>query len=231
MKINEVSIKNNIDEYSIFEAIELISSSYFNGSEYQPYYAPYAEKIAIIKYFIDGIEFEEGESIYSAYSIDEVKSVVDRFYADPRFSDGAKIMQTIKESVKERVEYKKDRLIHGADALETIASAMNKFELFINDLDSALGTFINLDFSNINQVDIENARDLIKKLNDAGTVLDKETISKVIKDAANYDIDKATADIIDSKNKEIEKLREENNKLKSAETEKNVLVFRKNGDD
>ena len=40
-------------------AINLIVSSYFTNGEYTPYYSKMAEVMAVVTYFIEGIDFEK----------------------------------------------------------------------------------------------------------------------------------------------------------------------------
>ena len=64
MKINELKIKDNITPDIIAEAIEFVASSCFVNGNFNPYYQDFAERIAVIKYFLDGIEFEENDSLF-----------------------------------------------------------------------------------------------------------------------------------------------------------------------
>ncbi len=203
MNIQNVRIKETTDEM-IVEAIDFIANSCFINGTYNPYYRGIAEKIAVVKIFIDGIEYEEGNSLFVAAEVPEVKRLVSRFFAvDAKLYDETKVMMVIRENVNELIEYRKQRLIHGADALEYIASAVKEIKDFISDLDVALGNLVNLDLSNLTPEDIEQGKTLIGKLNNAGVELNKENVSEIIKNAVNFDTDKASQEIIDAKNAEI----------------------------
>ena len=230
MKITELSIKENIAPDIIAEVIEYISNFCFIGETYNPYYQSFAERMAIVQYFLDGIEFEDGDSLFVICELDDVKKLINRFYGDERFSEQAKLMKVIRENVKEVVDYKKQRMIHGADALETIAKAVDKFDNYISDLGVVLENLAKLDWSNINKEDMEFSRAIIQKIASSDFELNEQTLAKVIKDAADFDIDKASQEIIDAKNKQIEELQKRNALLEKEHNARNVLAFKKEVD-
>lgn len=230
MKITELGIKENIAPDIIAEVIEYISNSCFIGGTYNPYYQSFAERMAIVQYFLDGIEFEDGDSLFVICELDNVKKLINKFYGDERFSEQAKLMKVIRENVKEVVDYKKQRMIHGADALETIAKAVDKFDNYISDLGVVLENLAKLDWSNINKEDMEFSRAIIQKIASSDFELNEQTLAKVIKDAANFDVDKASQEIIDAKNKQIEELQKRNALLEKEHNARNVLAFKKEVD-
>lgn len=66
---NDVRVKKVLSLSDKINAIEYISSSYFTEDEkgkiqYTPYYAGIAQVNAIMKYFTNGVEFEDSEDIY-----------------------------------------------------------------------------------------------------------------------------------------------------------------------
>lgn len=230
MNITELKIKENITPDLIAQAIEYISNSCFIGGTYNPYYMGFTERLAIVQYFLDGIEFEEGDSLFVISELDDVKNLVKKFYGDKRFSEQAALMEKVRENVKEVVEFKKQRLIHGADAIESIAKnieditgRLNEFGNFIGNLDVALGNLVNLDLSAVNKEDVENARKLAEKFANGD-------MTKALKEAANFDIDKASQEIIDAKNKQIEELQKRNAELEKEHNARNVLAFKKEVD-
>lgn len=230
MKITELNIKENITPDIIAEVIEYISNSCFIGGTYNPYYQSFAERMAIVQYFLDGIEFEDGDSLFVICELDDVKKLINKFYGDERFSEQAKLMKVIRENVKEVVDYKKQRMIHGADAIETIAKAVDKFDNYISDLGVVLENLAKLDWSNINKEDMEFSRAIIQKIASSDFELNEQTLAKVIKDAANFDVDKASQEIIDAKNKQIEELQKRNALLEKEHNARNVLAFKKEVD-
>ena len=230
MKITELNIKENITPDTIAEVIEYISNACFVSGTYNPYYQSFAERMAIVQYFLDGIEFEDGDSLFVICELDDVKKLINKFYGDERFSEQAKLMNIIRENVKEVVDYKKQRMIHGADALESIAKAVEKFDNYISDLGVVLGNLASLDWSNINKEDIESSRAIIEKIASSDFELNEQTLAKVIKDAANFDVDKASQEIIDAKNKQIEELQKRNALLEKQHDARNVLAIKKEVD-
>ena len=223
-------MKENIAPDVIAEVIEYISNACFVSGTYNPYYQSFAERMAIVQYFLDGIEFEDGDSLFLICELDDVKKLINKFYGDERFSEQAKLMKAIRENVKEVVDYKKQRMIHGADALETIAKAVDKFDNYISDLGVVLGNLARLDWSNINKEDMEFSRAIIQKIASSDFELNEQTLTKVIKDAADFDIDKASQEIIDAKNKQIEELQKRNALLEKEHNARNVLAFKKEVD-
>ena len=230
MNITELKIKEDITPDLIAQAIEYISNSCFIGGTYNPYYMSFTERLAIVQYFLDGIEFEEGDSLFVISELDDVKNLVKKFYGDKRFSEQAALMEEVRENVKEVVEFKKQRLIHGADAIESIAKnieditgRLNEFGNFIGNLDVALGNLVNLDLSAVNKEDIENARKLAEKFANGD-------MATALKEAANFDINKASQEIINAKNEQIKKLEERNKELEREHNARNVLAFKKEDD-
>lgn len=207
MNITELKIKENVEPEVIAEAIEFIANSCFVNGGYNPYYQSFAERMAVVRYFLDGIEFDENDSLFIISELDEIKKLVNRFFADEKFSDSARLMNVVRSNAEKIIEFRKERLIHGADALELIANRIDEFGKFISDLDVALGNLVNLDLSNMTQDDIENGRKLVEKMANGDVV-------QVLKEAANFDIDGATQEIIDAKNAEIEKLKTEISAIK-----------------
>lgn len=230
MKITELKIKENISPDVVAEVIEYISNACFVSGTYNPYYQSFAERMAIVQYFLDGIEFEDGDSLFAICELDDVKKLINKFYGDERFSEQAKLMKAIRENVKEVVDYKKQRMIHGVDALETIAKAVDKFDNYISDLGVVLENLAKLDWSNINKEDMEFSRAIIQKIASSDFELNEQTLAKVIKDAADFDIDKASHEIIDAKNKQIEELQKRNALLEKEHNARNVLAFKKEVD-
>lgn len=56
----------------------------------------------------------------------------------------------------------------------------------------------------------------MEKLKESGFEINAESLTKIVKDAAAFNIDKASQDIIDAKNEQIKKLQEENRELKKV---------------
>ena len=116
MKITELKIKENVEPDVIAEAIEFIANSCFVNGGYNPYYQSFAERMAVVRYFLDGIEFDENDSLFIISELDEIKKLVNRFFADEKFSDSARLMNVVRSNAEKIIEFRKERLIHGADA-------------------------------------------------------------------------------------------------------------------
>lgn len=237
MKITELKVKENITPDIIAEAIEYISNSCFVGGTYNPYYRGFAEKMAIVKFFLDGIEFEDGDSLFVICELDEIKKLIAKFYGDKRINEYSPIMEVVNHNVDEIVEFKKQRLIHGVDAIESIAKnvgvisdAIGKLGNFASDLGDSISNIAKIDFRNITKDDIEMGRNIITKLNASGVELTEQTIAKIIKEAVDFDTDNASQEIIDAKNKQIEELQKKNAELEREHNARNVLAFKKEVD-
>ena len=203
MKITDLKIKDNITPEDIAEAIEFVVNSCFVNGGYNPYYKSFAEKIAIMRFFLDGIEYEDGDSWFEMSENGDIKKLINMFYGDPKFKEQAKIMVVVNENATDIIEYRKQRLIHGADAIEYIADTINRFKKYINtlDLDTIFNNLSSASFADITQEDIEKSRVIVDKI--ANGELDK-----AFTDVVKHDIDKESQEIIDAKNSEIEALKE-----------------------
>lgn len=237
MKITELKIKENITPDIIAEAIEYISNSCFVGGTYNPYYRGFAEKMAIVQFFLDGIEFEDGDSLFVICELDEIKKLIAKFYGDKRINEYSPIMDVVNHNVDEIVEFKKQRLIHGVDAIESIAKnvgvisdAIGKLGNFASDLGDSISNIAKIDFANITKNDVEMVGNILEKLNAKGIELNEKTIANIIKEAAGFDIDRASQEIIDAKNKQIEELQKRNAELEKEHNARNVLAFKKEVD-
>ena len=204
MKKGKIEIKKNISMVDKVNAINLIVSSYFTNGEYTPYYSDMAQVMAVVTYFIEGIEFDEGEDIYDAVMQDE--ELVDIVH-DVLFDDD---MMFIKENARDKVEFLKQQIIHSHADTDKIIEACNVV------IDS-LSNFSKLNIKEMKKEDMQNASVALEKLASTDN-LTPETLSDVLKNAVGFNMDKATEEIIDAKNAEIRGLKEENNKLKKYKT-------------
>ena len=200
MKKNNVKVKENITMVDKVNAINLIVSSYFTDGEYTPYYSDMAQVMAVITYFIEGIEFEEGEDIYNAVMQDE--ELVDIVH-DVLFDDD---MIFIKNNAKDKVEFIKQKIIHSHADMDKIIEACN---VIIDSLEN----FSKLNIKEMKKEDMQNASIVLEKLA-SNNNLTPEVISNVLKDAVGFKMDEATEEILDSKNEQIRGLKEENKELR-----------------
>lgn len=108
MTKTNMKIKNHISLEDKIHAINIMAHSYFQENEsgeteYAPYLKEVGKVIAAAKYFIEGIAFDENESIYdSAVNDTDVKLMVNKVLSSPRFTE-------LLDDVKDLVEYKKAR--------------------------------------------------------------------------------------------------------------------------
>ena len=200
MKKGKIEIKKNISIVDKVNAINLIVSSYFTDGEYTPYYSKMAEVMAVVTYFIEGIEFEEGEDIYDAVMQDE--DLVDIVH-DILFEDD---MIFVKDNAKDKVEFLKQKIIHSHADMDKIIEACN---VIIDSLEN----FSKLNIKEMKKEDMQNASIVLEKLA-SNNNLTPEVISNVLKDVVGFKMDEATEEILDSKNEQIRGLKEENKELK-----------------
>ena len=200
MKKGKIEIKKNISMVDKVNAINLIVSSYFTDGEYTPYYSDMAQVMAVVTYFIEGIEFEEGEDIYNAVMQDE--ELVDIVH-DVLFDDD---MIFIKNNARDKVKFLKQQIIHSHADTDRIIEACN---VIIDSLEN----FSKLNIKEMKKEDMQNASIVLEKLA-SNNNLTPEVISNVLKDAVGFNMDKATEEILDSKNEQIRGLKEENKELR-----------------
>ena len=193
MKKGKIEIKKNISMVDKVNAINLIVSSYFTDGEYTPYYSDMAQVMAVVTYFIEGIEFENDEDIYTAVMQDE--ELVDIVH-DVLFNDD---MIFIKNNARDKVEFLKQKIIHSHADMDKIIEACN---VIVDSLEN----FSKLNIKEMKKEDMQNASIVLEKLA-SNNNLTPEVISNVLKDAVGFNMDKATEEIIDAKNAEIRELR------------------------
>ena len=200
MKKGKIEIKKNISMVDKVNAINLIVSSYFTNGEYTPYYSDMAQVMAVVTYFIEGIEFEEGEDIYNTVMQDEE---LNDMVHDILFEDD---MIFVKDNAKDKVEFLKQKIIHSHADMDKIIEACN---VIIDSLEN----FSKLNIKEMKKEDMQNASIVLEKLA-SNNNLTPEVISNVLKDAVGFKMDEATEEILDSKNEQIRGLKEENKELR-----------------
>lgn len=84
----------------------------------------------------------------------------------------------------------------------------------VNVFIDAFKNFANLDLTALTPEMIKDGVSFMEKLKESGFDVSPENLTKIVKDAAAFNIDKASQDIIDAKNDQIKKLQEENKELK-----------------
>ena len=214
MNIDNMKIKDNITFLDRVNAAEFITSYCFIGGNYTPYYEEIGEVEGVIKYFIEGIEFEKGESLYENYLTNEnLNKLVNMFIVNDKYTtDRAIIMQWVRTNVSKLVEYEKQNLIHhNEDLTKIVATAA---EVIID----SLGNFSKLNISKLSDEDMEMSLKFMKLLTESG--VSEESMTNAFRKAANVNPDKQNAEIIDA-------LKNENKKLKQELAKRNVTGSRK----
>ncbi len=221
---DNMRIKESITLQDRINAIETIVSFYFMDGDYTPYYKDEGEISAVIRNFIDGIEFEKGESVFAAYYNDEdLRKLVNVFILKPVFKDTDDeeekktqdsirecydMMEIIREYVADKVEFEKQKYLHANPDLDKIVMAADAI------IDS-FENFSRMNFEILTPENLEKAQRIFNKISESGFEFTTENIINVIKDASSFNMDEATKEIVDAKNSEIRELKEKIKKLES----------------
>lgn len=229
---DNMRIKESITLQDKINAIETIVSFYFMDGDYTPYYKDEGEISAVIRNFIDGIEFEKGESVFAAYYNDEdLRKLVNVFILKPVFEDTDdeeekktqdsirecyNMMEIIREYVVDKVEFEKQKYLHANPDLDKIVMAADTI------IDS-FENFSRMNFEIFTPENLEKAQKIFNKISESGFELSTENIINVIKDASSFNMDEATKEIVDAKNSEIRELKEKIKKLESKKDNFKVI--------
>lgn len=231
---DNMRIKESITLQDRINAIETIVSFYFMDGDYTPYYKDEGEISAVIRNFIDGVEFEKGESVFSAYRNDDaLRKLVNMFILKPidkepeseedkRIQNSIRelydMMEVIREYVADKVEFEKQKYLHANPDLDKIVMAADTI------IDS-FENFSRMNFEIFTPENLEKAQKIFNKISESGFELTAENIINVIKDASSFNMDEATKEIVDAKNSEIRELKEKIKKLESKK-ESNLKVIK-----
>lgn len=229
---DNMRIKESITLQDRINAIETIVSFYFMDGDYTPYYKDEGEISAVIRNFIDGIEFEKGESVFSAYYNDEdLRKLVNMFILKPvdkepeseedkRIQNSIRelydMMEVIREYVADKVEFEKQKYLHANPDLDKIVMAADTI------IDS-FENFSRMNFEILTPENLEKAQRIFNKIFESGFEFTAENIVNVIRDASSFDMDEATKEIVDAKNSEIRELKEKIKKLESKKDNFKVI--------
>ena len=215
MKKSLLKVKNTITFEDKLNAIDLILNAFWDDEtgEYTPWMEEPARIIAVGKYFI---ELEDGENIFKLYlSDDDLKSLIDTFI-NPDYESRCesvkeyiKVMDFVDKMVHDKLEWTKQNIIHANPDMDRIVEGVN---VFID----AFKNFANLDLTALTPEMVKYGVSFMEKLKESGFEINAENLTKIVKDAAAFNIDKASQDIIDAKNEQIKKLQEENRELKKV---------------
>lgn len=195
MKKNNFKVKENITFEDKANAIEYICNSLFDFDEegeiidYSPYYIEPAQVCAILNYFVEGIEFENGESIYDVAVADkEVNDVVNQFFLKPTTAKNPKltypqeVMKFVMSHVVEKVEYMKQKSIHAPVCRKDMVG-------------EAIVELINVLSEKANELNVSEANKFIEKYNNPDTSLE-DFAKQFMKD----EYEKRTEELKENKN-------------------------------
>lgn len=186
MKKDNLRIKEIITIDDIRRVIESIVSSYFTGDEYTPYYCDMAKTMAIAVNFTDGISFDKDDDIWVLSKTDkDLSNVVDTILKNDYYKD---MMEFIDKCVTDKVDFIKQSIIHSHRDMDKIIE-------FCDVVIDSFKNFANLNLKNVSDIDMESVRNIISEIQDKGITV--ENISDAIKNAVGFDIDSASAEIID----------------------------------
>lgn len=199
VRIKDITLADQIN------AIERIVSSYFVDGDYTPYFVNEALIIAIVDNFIEGVEFGEDDNLLEIAQTDEdIKPLVQKFLDVPKKRkkksedevDYYGITTYIMDCVRDKVEFMKQHTIHNT-------GDMKKITEFCDVMIDAFSNFANLVTNKMTPEQMEEATKLMTKL--AESNLTKEDFSSILKESVGFDMDKASEEVIDSKNKQLRK--------------------------
>lgn len=211
---NNPRIKNNITIVDEISVIKTVVDSYFTNNEYTPYYAERAMVIGIALNFLEGIQFEDGDSIYDLIiSNNDLYSLIKKF-TTPSVSNIGKecsaIFDRVVNMVDDIVDFRKQKLIHQNSIEGTI-------ENFFKDLNKAMSNFANMNVSALTPENIELAVSFMKQLKDKE--ITNDVLVNVIREASDFKVPEN--DIINGQRQEIKnqrkRLQDQDKKIKNFE--------------
>lgn len=207
MKVTgEIKIKEVISVDDIRRVIESIVNSYFVNGEYTPYYAEIAKTMAIAVNFVEGVTFDKKDDIYALCKTDEKLFNIIKVLENDHYKS---TMEFVDKCVADKVDFMKQSIIHSHRDMDKI---IEFFDVIIDSFEN----FSKLDLKNISNSDIELVRSIMNEIQDKG--ISVESIAEAVKNAVAFDMDKASAEIIDdlkSQLKEKDKLIQELTEISS----------------
>lgn len=212
MKKENMKIKEIITFEDKANAIEYISNSLFDFDEeggiidYSPYYVEPAQVCAIMNYFVEGIEFEDGESVYDVAVADkEVNDVVNSFFLksttvkNPKLTYPQEVMKFVMSHVVEKVEYMKQKAIHAPSYRKDMVG-------------DALVDLINVLSSKAEELNVSEANKFIEKYNSPD-----KSMEDIAKQFMKEEFEKRTAELENANTQPINK---PDNEEKATKNEK-----------
>lgn len=206
-------IKNTITMADKINTIERIVSCCFSNGKYTPYHREAGTIIAIVENFIDGITFEKDESVLLSYYEDqELQQLVENVLKG--YVDDDIDMEYINNMVDDKLDFVKQMAIHSLPELDPIIDAANAVVEAASAIINSLDVLSKLKLNTLSEENIKDAMTFMKKVSDSNLPLTKSTMTDIVKDAAKFDFDKASKEIIEDKNRQ---LREKDEKIRNLE--------------
>ena len=191
MKKNGMKIKDSITVVDQIAAInDIVDACFYNG-DYKPYYFDIEERQSIVKYFITGVEFEDGDYIYDCIENDkDLKKLVLKFYEDISGTQKAQtenkrnkkyidILNIVASNAIDIVNFRKEKMIHGTDDIKkinenidyttkAIDSAVVGVIDLVSGIYSVIENFAKLDLGNLTPEVVANTNKFIKEFVESG---------------------------------------------------------------
>ena len=185
MKKENIRIKNNITFVDQIAAIDMVVNSAFTDGKYTPFFIRKTLIESIVVHFIDGIKFDENESIYDAVFLDsEILELVGKFFATEGMADEDReknaeyinIQEFVAENAMSIIEFEKEKVLNCTDSKERLYQD-------INDIASSI-TEIAKNIVNATKPMVQNPENIslmtsvLKKM-DSFDVINENTLSKI----------------------------------------------------
>lgn len=185
MKKENIRIKNNITFVDQIAAIDMVVNSAFTDGKYTPFFVRKTLIESIVVHFIDGIKFDENESIYDAVFLDsEILELVGKFFATEGMADEDReknaeyinIQEFVAENAMSIIEFEKEKVLNCTDSKERLYQD-------INDIASSI-TEIAKNIVNATKPMVQNPENIslmtsvLKKM-DSFDVINENTLSKI----------------------------------------------------
>nr|DAP47728.1 MAG TPA: hypothetical protein [Caudoviricetes sp.] len=143
MKKKNIRIKNNITFIDQIAAIDMVVNSAFTDGKYTPFFVRKTLIESIVVHFIDGIEFDENESIYDAVFLDkEILDLVGKFFATEGMADEDKeknaeyinIQEFVAENAMSIIEFEKEKVLNCTNSKERLYQDINDIASSITEI-------------------------------------------------------------------------------------------------
>lgn len=152
---NNVKIKKNLSLSEKISIINLVVDSYFTENvetkeiEYTPWYKEIGLVSAFGIYVLEGVTFDEDESIYDLIIEDHTNAYEDNLYR--RYLLWLEDIEDILNDIEDVVEFRKAKLLQPKSELDEMFKSLNKVLETLN--------------SKATELDVKNIEKLAKKLN------------------------------------------------------------------